>query len=155
MNVEYIVVHASATKPGMNVDAAWIDREHRKRGFRKIGYHLFIRRDGVTELGRDIGSPGAHVSGYNHNSVGICMAGGINDNGQPEDNFTDDQKLELARTLLVLRKMFPKAKIVGHRDLSPDLNGDGRITPNEFMKSCPCFDVRDFCDEVGLVHTPI
>jgi hypothetical protein len=31
--------------------------------------------------------------------------------------------------------------VLGHRDFSPDLNGDGLITPNEWMKACPCFDV--------------
>jgi hypothetical protein len=31
---------------------------------------------------------------------------------------------------------------VGHRDLSPDLNGDGIIQPGEWTKMCPCYDVK-------------
>ena len=40
--------------------------------------------------------------------------------------------------------------ILGHRDTSPDLNGDGRIEPNEFIKACPCFDVRTWLRGVSL-----
>jgi hypothetical protein len=32
--------------------------------------------------------------------------------------------------------------VVGHRDLSPDLDNDGEISENERLKSCPCFDVK-------------
>ena len=51
---EYIVIHCSATKASMNTDAKEIDRWHRQRGWRKIGYHWVIRRDGVVEEGRDL-----------------------------------------------------------------------------------------------------
>ena len=30
----------------------------------------------------------------------------------------------------------------GHRDLSPDLNGNGEIEPEEWIKACPCFNAE-------------
>ena len=36
---------------------------------------------------------------------------------------------------------YPGCKVCGHRDLSPDLNGNGEIEPEEWVKQCPCFDV--------------
>jgi hypothetical protein len=38
---------------------------------------------------------------------------------------------------------YPIVDVLGHRDASPDKNGDGVITKNEWVKSCPCFSVRD------------
>ena len=32
-------------------------------------------------------------------------------------------------------------RVCGHRDLSPDLNGNGEIEPEEWIKQCPCFEV--------------
>lgn len=152
MQVDYIVVHCSATRAHQDIGATDIDQWHRARGWRKIGYHFVIRRNGTREYGRSLNERGAHVAGYNHCSVGVCMAGGLNKEGKPEDNFTEDQKAELALLLAELSLIYPKAKIVGHRDLSPDINKDGKVTPNEWLKDCPCFDVRDFCDQVGINH---
>lgn len=116
---------------------------HRKQGWRCIGYHYVIRRDGRVELGRPENEPGAHVQGYNSRSLGICMVGGVKPDGRTaETNFTDEQYDALADLLDRLRVKYPEAEIVGHRDLSPDLNGDGKITKNEWLKECPTFDVR-------------
>ncbi|MEG1573307.1 MAG: N-acetylmuramoyl-L-alanine amidase, partial [Bacteroidales bacterium] len=38
---------------------------------------------------------------------------------------------------------YPLAHIQGHRDFSPDLNENGKIEPNEFVKECPCFDAQN------------
>ena len=32
--------------------------------------------------------------------------------------------------------------ILGHRDTSPDKNGNGIVEKCEWMKECPCFDVK-------------
>jgi N-acetylmuramoyl-L-alanine amidase len=128
--VRYIVVHCSASKPTQKVDAAVIDRWHRQRGFRKIGYHYVINRDGVVELGRMLDEAGAHAYGFNDCSVGICLVGGINAAGKAENNFTPAQFEELKAKLEELLVKFPKAQIVGHRDL-PGVK-----------KDCPSFDVR-------------
>lgn len=141
-----IVVHCSATTASMNWGRADIDRSHRARGFVMIGYHFVIRRDGKIETGRELDKVGAHVEGHNANSIGICMVGGLAAvGGRGENNFTPAQFVALAALLKELRGRYPQTRICGHRDLSKDRNGDGKITPNEWSKECPSFDVADFC----------
>jgi N-acetylmuramoyl-L-alanine amidase len=69
--------------------------------------------------------------------------GGVDANLKPVDNRTVVQKIMLKTLVKRMMKKYPKAKVCGHRDLSPDLNRDGKITPNEWTKVCPCFDVRE------------
>lgn len=147
---DLIVVHCSATPPSQDIGRVEIDRMHRARGFLQIGYHFVIRRGGLVEYGRPQSTVGAHVEGHNATSVGVCMVGGVNAAGQAEDNFTPAQKTSLSALLTELRTHYPAARIVGHRDLSPDRNHDGRVTPNEWMKDCPSFDVAEFVRAHGL-----
>lgn len=135
-----IVFHCSATKPGQNIGAAEIDGWHKDRGWRGIGYHLVIRRSGRIEPGRPLNDVGAHVKSHNYESVGVCMIGGIDDAGKPANNFTEAQWKSADIVAHYLRAMYPTAKILGHRDLSPDLDGDGIIEQHEWLKDCPCFD---------------
>jgi N-acetyl-anhydromuramyl-L-alanine amidase AmpD len=60
----------------------------------------------------------------------------------PADTRTLAQRQTLELFVRELHQLYPNAKIVGHRDLSPDLNKDGVISPNEWTKMCPCFDVK-------------
>lgn len=150
-DVKYLVVHCSATQPKLDIGAKEIDRMHRERGFLKIGYHFVIRRDGHVESGRALDQIGAHVEGHNHESLGICMVGGVNAKGKAENNFTAEQFATLRSLLRLLVNgyggavaHYPHAEVLGHRDLSPDRNHDGRISPNEWLKECPCFDVREW-----------
>ncbi|MFJ3470080.1 N-acetylmuramoyl-L-alanine amidase [Pseudomonas sp. NPDC090203] len=137
----WLVVHCSATAPSQDIGAREITQWHIQRGFDTLGYHYVIRRDGSLETGRPENAIGAHVKGHNAKSVGVCLVGGVNRSGQPENNFTDRQFATLRRLLDQLQSRYPKARVLGHRDLSPDLNGDGKITPDEFIKACPSFDV--------------
>lgn len=131
MTTKYLVVHCAATKPTMNIGLREIRQWHRERGWLDIGYHFVIRRDGTVEQGRPQDVIGAHVEGHNYESLGICMAGGIDATGKPENNFTPAQ-FESLRTLLdKLQGDYPSARIVGHRDL------DNR-------KACPSFDVASW-----------
>lgn len=131
--VKYIVIHCSATPPNVKVDRSVIDRWHRERGFLKIGYHFVIKRDGTVEEGRKLTEIGAHVEGYNAQSIGICMAGGCKKGEKvalvPDNNFTNEQWASLAALVKKLKPQFPSAAIVGHRDLNPN-------------KACPSFDVK-------------
>ena len=138
-----IIIHCSATRAGQDFTAADIDRWHRQRGFRSIGYHFVVRLDGTVEPGRDVALDGAHCTGWNHRSIGICYIGGLDKNGRPADTRTEAQREALVRLVEDLRLVFPSLQqVIGHRDTSPDLNGDGIISPNEYIKSCPCFDVK-------------
>lgn len=148
--VDAIVIHCSATKEGVDFRADDIDRWHKERGFSGIGYHYVIDLDGKIEKGRPENQVGAHavtsgVSGksYNYHSIGICYVGGCDKNGNPKDTRTPAQKKAMVKLVHELIDRFPNVKeIVGHRDISPDKNGDGKITMNEWVKECPCFDVR-------------
>ena len=84
---------------------------------------------------------GAHAKGYNRNSIGICYEGGLGKDGKPKDTRTPEQRAALRRLVNELQIRFPGCKVCGHRDLSPDLNRNGRIEPNEWTKQCPCFNV--------------
>lgn len=145
----YIVVHCSATKPGSDIGVDEIRDWHTRKGWRDVGYHAVIRRNGVIEFGRHFDEVGAHVQGQNFQSVGICLVGGINDQGEPEDNFTASQKNAARQLVAVLAYAYPFAEILGHRDLSPDLDGDGIISRNEWVKDCPCFEVTPWVRNIG------
>lgn len=141
--INLIVVHCSATPEGKDFAVEDIDRWHRARGFKKIGYHYVVYRDGTVHPGRAENEIGAHVSGYNANSIGVCYIGGLTADGKKaKDTRTAAQKRGLLNLLIQLRKKYPDARIVGHRDLSPDRNHDGKITPNEWIKECPSFDAK-------------
>lgn len=151
-DVKFIAIHCSATKPSVNVDAAMIDRWHRKQGWLQIGYHFVITRAGKVEKGRPLGMQGAHVAGFNDRSIGICLAGGIGESSdRPENNFTDDQFAALGELLNELRPQFPADVVVqGHRDFFGDTNKDGVIDRRDWLKDCPCFDVKSWVKETGV-----
>ena len=143
-NIDSIIVHCSATKAGQDFTAADINCWHRERGFNGIGYHYVIRLDGKLEKGRDVSLAGAHCRGWNERSVGICYIGGLDANGRPADTRTNAQKRVLYQIIMDLQREYNILQVLGHRDTSPDLNGDGVIEPYEYVKACPCFDVREF-----------
>ena len=138
-----IVVHCTASAYGSDLSAADIRRTHIKdKGFADIGYHYVVRLDGKIEPGRDVDKIGAHVRDYNSHSIGVVYVGGLDKDGNAKDTRTELQKNALLNLLMLLKKTYPKAKISGHRDFSPDKNGDGVISPCEWIKSCPCFDAK-------------
>lgn len=139
--IDTLIIHCSATKCGADFSAADIDRWHRQRGFRKIGYHYVIRLDGTVEAGRPLEEVGAHCKGRNAHSIGICYIGGLDGQGHPADTRTDAQIRAMRELVLRLRSFYPVGEVIGHRDTSPDCNGNGMIEPREYIKACPCFDV--------------
>ena len=125
--IDYIVIHCSATREDCDLTPGALELEHRRRGFRGIGYHYYIRRDGTTVLTRPLELVGAHVKGYNKHSIGICYEGGLDGDRRPADTRTPAQKAALSQLLQELGRQFPAALTVGHRDLNP-------------QKACPSFD---------------
>ena len=131
---KYIVIHCSQTRPSQkDVDAKWIDRVHRERGWLRIGYGKVIKRNGEVEQGREDNAIQAHVKGYNHTSYGLCLVGGTKEENwkEPEDNFTAEQWESLKKTLEELLVKYPDAQIVGHYMLDES-------------KTCPNFNVREY-----------
>ena len=144
---DFIVVHCSATKAGSDIGIDEITQWHRARGFAGVGYHAVIRRNGELEFGRNFEVPGAHVVGQNMRSVGVCLVGGIGENMKAENNFTPAQLDTLYYVIRMLLRAWPNAEVLGHRDLSPDLDGDGIVERHEWVKDCPSFDVREWWKE--------
>lgn len=146
-HINLIVIHCSATKKSMNIGASEIDQWHKDRGWSGIGYHYVIKKDGTIESGRAEEKIGAHAYGYNKHSIGICLIGGLDDGGitlEGFDNaFTHEQKISLYNLVVNLRQKYPGVDVQGHRDLSPDIDGDGIIEKWEWTKNCPCFNVED------------
>lgn len=143
--IDTIIIHCSATKAWQDFTAKDIDCWHRKRGFDGIGYHYVIRLNGKIERGRNVEYPGAHCPDWNTRSIGICYIGGLDANGKPTDTRTKAQKRILYQLIRELQRDYPGINLViGHRDTSPDLNRNGVIEPHEFVKACPCFDVKEF-----------
>lgn len=139
--IDMIVIHCSATRADVPLSPRQLDEMHRQRGFDGCGYHYYVRRDGEICTMRPVDRPGAHAKGYNQHSIGVCYEGGLDEQGRPADTRTELQKRSLRMLVRVLAMDFQTRRIVGHRDLSPDLNGDGVIEPEEWTKVCPCFDV--------------
>lgn len=141
--IDAIIIHCSATQEGENFTAKDVDRWHRERGFKSIGYNYVILLDGIIERGRVDNIPGAHCPGYNDHSIGVCYIGGLDKNGRSKDTRTPAQKKALNHLIQELCNRYPIIEVLGHRDTSPDLNGNGIIEKWEWIKECPCFDVRD------------
>ena len=138
--IRKIIIHCSATRPAMDIGVKEIRLWHVKdNGWSDIGYHGVIRRNGVLESGRPMDVPGAHASGHNNDSIGICLVGGVAEDGtSPERNFTGPQWATLARVVRDLLRAHPGATVHGH---------------NEFAaKACPCFDVRDWWKSVEAME---
>lgn len=161
-----IIIHCAATPNGKDIKAKAIDEMHAQRGFKRdrqmvrnfnqtmphIGYHYVIEVDGNIAFGRHLEEIGAHVQGSNAKTIGVCMIG--------TDKFTDAQWKSLKQLMtticnticgqsLLADKTMPKLKemgisIKGHRDYSPDLNGNGIIERNEWLKICPGFSVAEW-----------
>ena len=85
---------------------------------------------------------GAHARGFNAISLGVCYEGGLDENGKAADTRTSRQKEAMHRLVSELLQRYPDAKVVGHRDLSPDTNYNGIVDPWERIKECPCFEVK-------------
>lgn len=141
-DIRYIVLHCSATRSTQDYSPEVLERDHRARGFRGIGYHYYVRRSGEVIPCRPLDQIGAHVRGYNACSWGVCYEGGLDSAGRPADTRTPEQRASLLSLLRQLKDYAPQAHILGHRDLSPDRNGDGRITSEEWLKSCPCLEAE-------------
>ena len=147
--IKEIIVHCTATPEGQDVSIESIRRDHKAQGWGDIGYHYVINRKGEVLNGRDVEYAGVHCKGHNQYSIGVAYIGGLENKPgvpyskqKPKDTRTLKQKAALLNLLTELRKLYPYAKIIGHRDTSPDLNGNGIVEPCEFVKACPSFDAK-------------
>lgn len=138
--IKYIAVHCTASSQHTTIKE--LQQEFHRKGWKNSGYHYVVAADGAITQLLDEEKVSNGVKGFNSVSVNVAYIGGIDTNAKPIDNRTDEQKASLRSLLKLLHKKYPTAVIQGHRDFSPDLNHDGRITSNEYIKACPCFDAK-------------
>lgn len=137
-NIERLFVHCTAGKKSQTAEQ--VMAEFKRKKWKYPGYHYLITEDGKIHqlLAEDKVSNG--VQGYNSTSINVAYTGGIDDSGKPLDTRTDAQKKSLYVLLKRLKEKYPEASIMGHRDISPDKNGNGKVDSWERIKACPCFD---------------
>lgn len=128
--INLIILHCSATKITQDFPVESLEACHKARGFKTIGYHYYITKDGQMHQCRPEDMIGAHARRYNAHSIGICYEGGLDANGNPADTRTPAQKHAMITLLRSLKVDYPDAEILGHCDLP------------WVKKKCPCFDAR-------------
>ena len=133
--IDEIIVHCTATPEGQPRTVEQIRAQHKAQGYSDIGYHLVVYRDGSVHEGRDVDIAGAHATNHNAHSIGVVYVGGVENRPgvpyaqlKPKDTRTEQQKASLLALLMDLRKLYPTARIIGHRDVS--------------SKACPSFDAK-------------
>lgn len=127
--IDLIIVHCTATMEGKHFTVEDVREWHLKQGWKDIGYHYLIYLDGSIHKGRPEEEIGAHCYGRNKTSIGVCYVGGLErGTRRAKDTRTPAQKEALIKLLQVLKLKYPKAKILGHRDLA--------------TRACPCFDAK-------------
>ena len=131
-SVRFLVLHCSATRRNQDYSVEQLRRDHKARGFYDIGYHFYIRKDGTMTQHRKLLEVGAHARPYNRCSIGICYEGGLDEQGKPCNTMNSQQFERIKELLVILKRLFPKAEIVGHRDL-----------PGTCPKECPCFEAKE------------
>ena len=147
MKPEQIIVHCSASKWGNVIE---IDRWHRARGWRAIGYHVVILNgmstaqdakrgdtvrilDGAIQVGRALDADadleahemGAHVYGFNKTTIGMCLIG--------VDKFTRNQIVNSVKVVKFWQELYgiETAKVKGHYEM-----------PTAKGKTCPNIDMN-------------
>ena len=125
-SIDAIIVHCTATPPGMKVTVDDIDRWHKARGWKGIGYHYVVDLEGKVHAGRPLDQTGAHCLGHNAHSIGVCYVGGLDAQGRPADTRPPEQKEAIRKLIGMLQTKYPNAKVYGHRHFN--------------NTACPCFD---------------
>ena len=125
--INKIVIHCADTPGGVYFDSKDIKKWHvQERGWSDIGYHYIVLLDGTIEKGREDETPGAHVSGHNNSSIGVCYIGGKGG----IDTRTEAQKQSLNYLVGYLKRLYMDSIVLGHRDFTG------------VTKHCPSFDAQ-------------
>lgn len=134
--IKSIILHCSATPDGKDFTVADITQWHKERGFKTIGYHYVVYRDGTVHNGRPVEQIGAHCEGYNKNSIGVCYIGGLTADGKtPKDTRTSEQKEALYQLCYDLMDRF-------------NIGIENIHCHNEYAKkACPSFKIHKFREE--------
>lgn len=135
--INNIVIHCTATAQTATVRS--IRRYWREvLGWRSPGYHRIVEADGTMVVIAPDSAVCNGVAGHNANSLHISYVGGIDGLNMPKDTRTNAQRVTLERQVREWRRLYPNARILGHRDF-PGVK-----------KACPSFDVPAWLKDIGL-----
>ena len=124
--IDLLVVHCSATEYGAEFLAQDIHQWHLDNDWNGIGYHYVITAHGTIQKGRSDECEGAHAEGFNQNSLGICLIGGMHNGIATDNGYSKEQYAALYNLIKKLLAYHPGSQIAGHKEL-PGVN-----------KACPC-----------------
>lgn len=137
--INFIVVHCTGTQQNTTLESIkyyWKTTLH----WKNYGYHYIVDIDGnLTQL-TSINEIANGVKGHNHESIHVAYIGGLDYNLKPKDTRNFHQVKVMFKILYRLKKLYPGAVILGHRDF---LN---------VKKACPCFDAKN---EYALINNGI
>lgn len=145
--IRQIIVHCTATRPDwwekktINEQVKEVEKWHVvDRGWKAIGYHYLIGRNGEVVQGRPIEMIGSHARGHNKDSIGIALFGGF---GSDADDLATDHftPLQLAAAYDLIRKLQGQYNIKNERVI-----GHNRIS----SKACPGFRVQKWLAGMSL-----
>ena len=111
-----ILHHADADKCSVEDIHSW----HLQRGWSGVGYQFLIRKDGSVYRGRPEDAVGAHTTGNNINSIGICFEGKYMTQIMPEAQIKAGQEL-----ISYLKDKYKITNVKRHKDfMATDCPGD-------------------------------
>lgn len=140
--IRFIAVQCTATQQN-TTSITGLKAHWNALGWKKPGYHYVVMPSGRVEQLLDESEISNGVKGFNTCTINVAYAGGVDTVGHAVDNRTEAQKAVLCFLLEQLKERYPDAVIQGHRDFSPDLDGNGVISPGEYIKECPCFNAKE------------
>lgn len=136
---KYVVLHHAAARV---CSPYQVDSWHKANGWSSIGYHFFIRKDGTIYRGRPEWAVGAHASGKNSESIGVCVEG----NYDLETNMPTLQKNAIKDVLSYLKDKYPKAGIKGHKEVG------ATGCPGKYY---PLQEMKDYWNEKKMEEKPM
>lgn len=103
-----IIHHAEAS----NCTAQDIHQWHLNNGWSGAGYHFLVRKDGTVYRLRPEGKVGAHASGSNADSIGICFEGSYMTETMPQAQINAGKEL-----VVYLKQKYGISKVQAHREV--------------------------------------
>lgn len=122
--IKRVFIHCSASDNPRHDNPQTIEKWHKERNFKEIGYHYYIDKGGNIYEGRSLNTNPAAQSGNNANTIAICVG------GLKKELFTIQQKRALISLCLHLDDILTGVTFHGHCEVA--------------HKACPVFDYKNW-----------
>lgn len=125
LETKWCILHDAHTLPNLLRPIEWLKVQGRVNGLLSIGFHFVVFEDGELVACRPMPAQGSHCRGFNHNSVGVCLIGGLRhrlgeDGEQIDvhcDTFTPAQKDKVRALMVYLEAHYPGIRLRGHTEM--------------------------------------